>query len=318
MLAPAEKRGVKSSLQSDKYPAIITYMMKLSIIILSYNTKEVTERCLTSLLKSLPHTKKLESEVIVVDNGSTDGSGEMLQRHKAHRVLKVIKNNNNLGFAQANNQAIKVAKGQYILFLNSDVILNKINFIRLVNYLDTKKEVGVLTVKVQLPSGDIDPASHRGFPTVWNSFCYFFKLEKLLGRFPFIGRLFGGYHLAYLDLATAHEIDSPSGAFYLTRKKILDEVDGFDEQFFMYGEDLDLSYRIKEAGYKVLYYPLFSVTHLKYVSGLATVDEKVKNKIKKHFYQAMKIFYKKHYQDKNPQFLNQLIYFFIDLKNKFS
>lgn len=297
-------------------------MTKLSIIILSYNTKEVTERCLAALLKSLGRHKKFENEVIVVDNASTDGSGEMLASykvHQVHQVLKVIRNNKNLGFAKANNQAMKMAKGQYILFLNSDVIVNKVNFVRLINYLDRRPEIGVLTVKVKLPvEGDIDWASHRGFPTVWNSFCYFFKLERLLGRFPFIGRLFGGYHLAYLDLATIHEIDSPSGAFYLTRKKVLDEVGNFDERFFMYGEDLDLSYRIKEKGYKVLYYPLFSVTHLKYVSGLGRKDGKVKNEIKKHFYQAMKIFYKKHYEDKNPQFLNQLVYFFIELKNKFS
>lgn len=288
-------------------------MTKLSVIILSYNTKETTKKCLTSLVKALKKVKQIKSEVIIFDNGSTDGSLEMFESFKDCQFIKVIKNKANIGYAKANNRALKKAKGDYILFLNSDVIINKINFNKLLDYLDNKPKIGALTVKVKLPDGRIDPASHRGFPTLWNSFCYFFKLESLLGRLPLIGKIFGGYHLTYLNLKTIHEVDSISGAFYLTRKKILKKTGGFDEDFFMYGEDIDLSFRIKKLGWQIIYYPFFEVTHLKYTSGL----KKNKKEVKKHFYNAMKIFYRKHYEKLYPPMINKLVYLFIDFKSNF-
>jgi hypothetical protein len=308
-------------------------MIKLSVIILSYNTKKITQQCLESLFKSLSTKSLINYEVIVVDNGSTDSSQSQISRLRASFAevateaeqdyggqgkLKIIFNDKNIGYPRGNNQALKVAKEEYVLFLNSDVIIERVNFHQLLNYLDSRPDVGVLTVKVKLTNGQIDPASHRGFPTIWNSFCYFLKLEKLFGKLPVFGKIFAGYHLTFADLRTIHEIDSPSGAFYLTRKKILDKIGGFDEDYFMYGEDLDLSFRIKELGYKILYYPLFSVTHLKYSSGLRNNDEKERQAIKDHFYKAMKIFYKKHYEQKNHPLINNLIYFFIDLKKKIS
>lgn len=293
-------------------------MPNLSVIIPSYNTKKVTEQCLNFLLKSL-RTENLSWEIIVVDNASSDGTAESI-KYKVSSIknLKIIANKENLGFAKANNQGLKVAKGKYILFLNSDVIVEKVNFKRLLNYLDSRPEVGVCTVRVDLAGNGIDPASHRGFPTIWNSFCYLLKLEALLGRLPLIGDFFGGYHLTSKDLKTIHEIDSPSGSFYLSRKKLLDKVAGFDEDYFMYGEDIDLSYRIKKLGYKILYYPLFHVTHLKYTSGLGTNNSHIREQIKKHFYDAMKIFYQKHYEKKNPSLVNKLVYVVIDLKARFS
>lgn len=288
-------------------------MTGLSIIILSYNTKRVTRQCLQSLFKNLKKINKLEWEVIVVDNGSKDGSLQMLENYKVHKLIKLLKNKKNIGFAKANNQALKIAKGKYILFLNSDVIVEKVDFNKLIVYLDKNPKIGALTVKVRLPTGKIDPACHRGFPTPWNSFCYFSKLEKVFGKMPLIGRIFGGYHLAYLNLNTIHEVDSISGAFYFTRKDILKRLNGFDEKFFMYGEDIDLSLRIKKLGYKIFYYPLFQVTHLKYSSGL----KKNNKATKKHFYKAMKIFYQKHYAKHYPLIFNQLIYLLIDFKSYF-
>jgi len=184
------------------------------------------------------------------------------------------------------------------------------------NYFDSRTDVGVLTVKVNRTDGSIDPASHRGFPTIWNSIAYFLKLEKIFEAIPFANKIFGGYHLVWHDLRTIHEIDSPSGAFYLSRKKTLDTLKGFDEHFFMYGEDIDLSFRIKSLGLKTLYYPLFHVTHLKYASGLGRDNAKVQKEIKKHFYDAMKIFYKKHYERKHSVVINNMIYALIDLKSK--
>lgn len=287
-------------------------MLKLSIIILSYNTAAITKRCLTSLYKALSNDKVIEYEVIVVDNGSTDDTVKLLTSLRVNE-LRVIQNKTNLGFAKANNQAVKIAQGKYILFLNSDVIVDKISLKQLLNYLDDRPEVGALTVKVNLSGGMIDSASHRGFPTIWNSLCYFLGLEKIFRNLPLVGQLFGGYHLTSLALNSIHEIDSPSGAFYLTRKRIMDEVGGFDEDYFMYGEDIDLSFKIKKLGYKILYYPLFQVIHLKYASGLKKND----GKVKKYFYDAMKIFYKKHYHKCHPKIINNLVYLFIDLKSRF-
>ncbi|MFN4212680.1 MAG: glycosyltransferase family 2 protein [Microgenomates group bacterium] len=288
-------------------------MVKLSIIILSYNTKKVTRECLKSLFKNLKNINDFKTEIIVVDNGSKDGSVEMLEGYKVRKLIKLIKNEKNEGFAKANNRGLRKAKGEYILFLNSDVMVNEIRFGKLINYLERNLEVGAVTVEVRLPTGEIDPASHRGFPTPWNSFCYFSNLEKFFGKLPLIGRIFGGYHLTYLNRETVHEVDSITGAFFLTRRKLLEKLNGFDEDFFMYGEDIDLAFRIKKLGYKIIYYPLFQVTHLKYTSGL----KKNNKETKKHFYKAMKIFYHKHYEKHYPWFFNKLIYLLIDFKSHF-
>lgn len=293
-------------------------MKDLSIIIPSFNTKEITQQCLRLLLNGLKKEKDLSWEVIVVDNGSRDGSAQMLAEiNKVDKRLRVIANKKNLGYPKANNQGVKKAEGRYVLFLNSDVFIKRIKFKQLVNYLDRNKKIGVIVVRVELADGRVDPASHRGFPTLWNAFCYFTGLESLLAKVKPLSKIFGGYHLKHLDLEKIHEIDSPSGAFYLTRKDVLDKVGGFDEAFFMYGEDLDLSFRIKSLGYKIVYYPRYVVTHLKYLSGLASKNKKTRRKVRVYFYKAMEIFYRKHYSQKYPQLLNKIVYLLIKLKIRF-
>ncbi len=298
-------------------------MPQLSVIILSYNTKDITKQCLDALIKSL-NVSKLESEIIVLDNASEDSSVEMLKKYESTKTypkpkLVFIYNKKNVGYPKGNNQGIKIAKGKYILLLNSDALIQNIDWQTLLKYLDNNPQVGVLTVKVNLPIGRIDPASHRGFPTIWNSFCYFSGLEKILGRIPLIGKYFGGYHLTHLDLQKIHEIDSPAGAFYFSPRVVLNKVKGFDDKnFFLYGEDLDLSYRIKELGYEVIYYPFYTTLHLKHASGLKKKNTKIRSKSREYFYESMKIFYRKHYERTHPWFINKLVYFAIDLKKKFS
>lgn len=297
-------------------------MPDLSVIVLSYNTKNTTKNCLEKLHNSL-NSSNVPSEIIIVDNDSKDSSIEMikkiLQKTNSKIVYKALFNKKNNGFAKGNNQGLKISNGKYILFLNSDVMIENIDWNTLISYFNQNVNIGALTVKVKLSDGSIDPASHRGFPTVWNSFTYYSKLEKIFGRIPQLNKIFGGYHLKNLNLDTVHEIDSPSGAFYLTTKKLMDNLMGFDDKtFFLYGEDLDLSYRIKQAGYKILYYPKFSVLHLKSISGLKKKDNKIQNSAKDHFYSAMKKFYQKHYEDKYPKFISSLVYFFIDYKKKTS
>lgn len=297
-------------------------MPKLSIIILSYNTKDITRKCIESLLSSLKNSRNLESEIIIIDNASSDGSREMLSSEfKKKRVIgsttiSTYFNLRNKGYPAANNQGLNLASGKYVLFLNSDVIVDKVDFSTLCAYLDREPTVGALTVKVLLPNGLLDQASHRGFPSVWNSFTYFTKLEKAFGKFPILGRLFGRYHLTYLSLDDLHEIDSPTGAFFLTKKNLLTSLGGFDEDYFMYGEDIDLAYRIKKKEYRIIFYPSMWVTHLKYASGLKKANARTIKKIKFYFYEAMKIFYRKHYASSSPQLLNNFVYFLIDLKKK--
>ncbi len=296
-------------------------MIKLSVIILSYNTKDITRDCLLSLSQSLDKASPLKSEIIVVDNASSDGSQEMITEFKKkhsseHRDIFTIFNQNNEGFPKGNNAGLVNARGEYVLFLNSDVMIRDIDWSKLFAYLDEHTTVGALTVRVELPDGSIDPASHRGFPTVWNSFCYYSKLELLTRSVYGLNRIFGGYHLTEKDVRTIHEVDAISGAFFLARKKIVQDLYGFDESFFMYGEDIDLAYRMKDKGYSVIYHPKYTVTHLKYQSGLKKGKKNTEDKTKKYFYDAMRIFYRKHYEMKNPWIINQMVYFFINIKSR--
>lgn len=259
----------------------------------------------------------ITDEVIVVDNGSQDGSVAMLRKIK-QPFFHLIELPNNLGYGKANNIGLAQANGKYILYLNSDILLDNVDFVDLISYLEAHAEVGGLTVRVNLPEGGIDPASHRGFPTIWRSFCYFSKLEALTFKIPYLNGIFGGYHLASCSLDTIHQIDAPTGAFFLVRKTILDKLEGFDEDFFMYGEDLDLAYRIRNLNYSIVYYPSQSVTHLKSKSGLQNKKSKTRNSTRRHFYESMKIFYDKHYASSHSFLTNIIIHSIISLKQKFS
>jgi len=297
-------------------------MPRLSIIVLSYNTREVTEQSLLSLFKTLA-LEKTECEVVVADNGSTDGSVEMLKKLLKTPLPSTIQcilimNHDNKGFTVGNNAALKKTTGEYVLFLNSDVLVTNVVFRPILDFLDDNRMVGALTVTVSLEDGKHDMAAHRGFPTIWNAFYYFSQLEKLTAAIPYIRTLFGGYHLNYMDFGRIHEVDAISGAFLLTRRSLLTELKGFDEDYFMYGEDIDLCYRIKKKGFSIVYYPTFSVVHLKYKSGLRKEKTKTQHKTKDYFYDAMKIFFDKHYSSSYPSFVKPLIHSLIDLKKNLS
>ncbi|MCL4415670.1 MAG: glycosyltransferase family 2 protein [Actinobacteria bacterium] len=282
-------------------------MPQLSVIIVTHNTKTLIQPLLSSLFSSIKYWGK-ETEIIVVDNASNDGTTNLIR--KKYPTIKLIENKSNHGYAKANNQGIKIAKGVYILLLNSDVILRPDVLKRMISYLEKNQDVGIITCKLVLPNDTIDPACHRGFPTPWASLTYFLGLERL---FPKIS-LFSQYHLWYKPLNTIHEIDSPSGAFYLIRKKIIDSIGYLDEKFFMYGEDLDWSYRIKKAGWKIIFNPQAQITHLKKQSGLKSLDLKTRENTSESFYQAMKVFYDKHYRNNYPSYVRYLIFMVIDFK----
>ena len=194
--------------------------VKVSIIIVSYNTKELLQACLHYIDCSMTQFDRWE--IIVIDNASSDGSVEFLRKKKN---IQFIGNTSNIGFARANNIGIKGARGEYILLLNSDTELRPGTLQRLLSYMDSYPRVGVVTCRVELPGGEIDPACHRGFPTPWAACTYFLGFERIFST----SRIFSQYHLGFEDLTSIHEIDSPSGAFFLSRRNIVEDVHGLDE-----------------------------------------------------------------------------------------
>ncbi len=277
--------------------------MKLSIIILNYNCKEKISQCLADV-KNLK-IENADYEVIVVDNNSTDGSPETIKLNGSW--MKLIQNDQNLGFAKANNRGLKLARGEYVLFLNPDTEIPQGTIETMLEFMTNYITVGAATCRVELADHRLDPACHRGFPTPWASLCYFLKLEKLFPK----RKIFGQYHMTWCNLAEIHEIDTPSGCFFLVRRSILEKVGAFDEDYFLYGEDVDLSFRIKQAGYKIFYNPKVKIIHYKGISsgikkdtaGISNADKMTRQKAIHSFYQAMRLFYKKHYTRRYPFFI---------------
>ncbi|MDL2322883.1 glycosyltransferase family 2 protein [Bacteroidales bacterium OttesenSCG-928-A17] len=260
--------------------------MKLSIVIVNYNVKYFLEQCLDSVLKAI---RSIDSEVFVVDNCSSDYSLEYLI--PLFPEVKFIENKENVGFSRANNQAIRESVGEYVLLLNPDTLIGENSLLRICDFMDAHPDAGALGVKMIDGSGAFLPESKRGFPSPWNSFS---KMSGLARLFP-KNKLFGGYHLRYLDENQINEVDVLSGAFMLLRKTALDKAGLLDETFFMYGEDIDLSYRIHQAGF-VNYYLPETILHYK--------GESTKKDIRyvRNFYEAMLIFFNKHYPDSNGLF----------------
>ena len=284
----------------------------LSIVIVNYNTRELLRACLGSI--ALSHKKNDRWEIIVVDNASSDGSPEEVKSLKSKvKSVKIhlITNKVNLGFAAANNRGIRASPGRYVLLLNSDAEVAPGTLGELIRYMDEHRDVGVLTCLVKLTDGSMDPACHRGFPTPWASLTYFIGLEKLFPSF----RLFGQYHEGYKPMSEIHDVDCISGAFFFVRREVIDQGGLLDEAFFMYGEDIDWCYRIKEAGWGIQFYPGLSVLHKKHQSGLAHADESLRADTRKHFYDAMRLFYNKHYRYRYGWLLSSLVLLGIKLRS---
>lgn len=255
--------------------------MKLSIIIVNYNVKYFLEQCLNSVLKA---SNKITSEIFVVDNISTDGSVEMVKTK--FPSVQLIENKKNVGFSKANNQAIELAKGEYILLLNPDTVVEEDTFEKCITFMDNHQKAGGLGVKMIDGNGVFLPESKRGLPTPSVSFYKIFGLSAL---FP-SSKKFSKYHLGYLNNNEINEIEILSGAYMWMRKSVLDEIGYLDESFFMYGEDIDLSYRIIKAGYKNYYFPEAKIIHYK---GESTKKGSINYVFV--FYNAMIIFSKKHF-----------------------
>jgi GT2 family glycosyltransferase len=267
--------------------------MDLTVIIVNYNVKHFLEQCLRSVYKSL---ERLQGEVIVVDNNSVDGSCQMLKEKFPYVIL--IENKENLGFSKANNQGIKISKGKYILLLNPDTIVQEDTFLKCLNFMESHADAGCLGVKMIDGKGNFLPESKRSMPTPRVSF---FKIFGLSALFP-KSKLFGRYHLGYLDKNITHKIEILPGAFMFIRKSVLEKTGILDESFFMYGEDIDLSYRIRLAGFENYYYPETTIIHYK---GESTKKGSINYVVL--FYKAMIIFARKHFTPKNAFLFSLLI-----------
>jgi len=246
--------------------------------------------------------KNIDGEIIVVDNNSSDGSFDFFKNR--FPKIKFIWNKTNLGFAKANNEALKISKGNYTLFLNPDTIIAEDCLEKCVDFLKTKNDDAALGIKMLDGSGKFLKESKRAFPSPVTSF---YKLAGLSKLFPH-SKTFSKYHLGNLDENKNHKVDVLAGAFMMIPKKILEKTGGFDEQFFMYGEDIDLSYRIQKAGFTNYYFAESAIIHFK---GESTKKGSV-NYVKM-FYKAMSIFVKKHYGEKQAGLysflLNSAIFF---------
>jgi GT2 family glycosyltransferase len=275
-------------------------VLQLSIIIVNYNVKHFLEQCLYSVYKALGD---ISAEVFVVDNNSVDGSIGLIK--EKFREVIIISNKVNKGFSAANNQAILQSKGKYVLLLNPDTVVQEDTFSKTIAFMDAHPEAGGLGIKMLDGKGNFLPESKRGLPKPSVAFYKIFGLAKLFPN----SKKFGQYHLTYLDKNANHQVDVLSGAFMLIRKDCLDKVGLLDETFFMYGEDIDLSYRITQAGYKNYYFSESSIIHYK---GESTKKSSVNYVI--IFYKAMAIFAGKHFTQSNARFFNFLIYLAIALR----
>jgi GT2 family glycosyltransferase len=267
--------------------------MKLSVIIVNYNVQHFLEQCLHSVRKA---SKDLNMEVFVVDNNSVDGSVQMVKEKFPETIL--IENKKNTGFSYANNQAIRISKGEYVLLLNPDTVVEEDTFRKVVDFMDVHPDAGGLGVKMLDGKGNFLPESKRGLPTPSVAFFKIFGFSKIFPR----SKTFGKYHLGFLDKDKTHEVEILSGAFMLMRRSVLDKVGLLDETFFMYGEDIDLSYRIILGGYKNYYYPETRIIHYK---GESTKKSSVNYVFV--FYRAMVIFANKHFSQNNAKLFSFLI-----------
>ncbi|KZE68295.1 glycosyl transferase family 2 [Paenibacillus jamilae] len=274
--------------------------MDVSILVVNYNTCRLTLDCLQSVYAS---KTQYRYEVIVIDNHSSDGSVEAIRA--AYPEITLIANKDNTGFAKANNQGMAVASGRYVLLLNSDTLVQPDTLDTMIQFMDTHPKIGASGCKVILPDGSLDKACKRGFPTPSASFYYAFGWSK---RYPDNPK-YNQYQLGHLSPDDEYPVDVLVGAFMLVRKETIDQVGGLDETFFMYGEDIDWCYRIKQAGWGIYYYPRTYIIHIK--GGSA---RRRPLKIIYEFHRAMWVFHRKHYKQQYSWITNMAVYAGITVK----
>ncbi|MBN2355821.1 glycosyltransferase [candidate division KSB1 bacterium] len=274
----AKKREMRSNPRKNDQRSPLL----LSIIIVSYNVREFLEQAILSIEKAVGNIKH---EIFVVDNNSADGSAELV----AHRFpgVHLLRNHENVGFARANNQALSKCRGSYICLINPDTIVQEDTFAQLLAFFENHPKAGAVGCKILNPDGTLQLACRRSFPTPWVAFTKIVGLAKLFPK----SRWFGRYNLTYLDADEIAEVEAISGSFMLLRRRVVAQVGPLDESFFMYGEDLDWCYRIRQAGWKIFYVPNTQIVHFKGESSKRSPFEQ-----RRLFYEAMHRFVHKHFR----------------------
>ncbi|CAN5635883.1 glycosyltransferase family 2 protein [soil metagenome] len=272
----------------------------VTVVIVHHATPAELRECLRRVAAT---PASVAREIIVVDNATRDFDEAAL--HDIDPDIQVIRNPTNVGFAAAANAGLRVARGRYLLLLNPDAFVEPDTLSLMVEYMDARPEVGCATPRLVRLDGRLDLACRRSFPTPRRALFRLTLVSKLFPR----SRKLAQYNLTYLDEHQEAEIDAPCGAFMLVRAEVLEQVGPLDERYFMYGEDLDWAYRIKQAGWKVMYAPVTTVVHIKRASS-----RQYPIRMTRAFHDSMRIFYREHYHDRYPRWLSFLVYRAIDLR----
>ncbi|HNW57901.1 MAG TPA: glycosyltransferase family 2 protein [Bacteroidales bacterium] len=267
--------------------------MELSVIIVSFNVSDFLKQCLHSVIKA---SCNIDCEIFVVDNNSADDSCEIVEHNFPEITL--IRNKINTGFSAANNQAIKLSKGKYVLLLNPDTIVEENTFSKCISFMNNHPGCGALGVRMTDGEGEFLPESKRALPTLPTAFFKTFGISFLFPR----SRVFNRYHLPHIGRFETARIDVISGAFMFIRHNALDKAGLLDEDFFMYGEDIDLSYRLLKTGYNNYYFADTQITHFKGKSTVRNNFEDIS-----HFYRAMRTYIRKRSEERDHKLVYRLI-----------
>ena len=298
-----------------------TNKIDLSIIIVTFNNCEITFKALRSYQNAISENKDNSYEIIVSDNASSDDIVDQIS--KKYPDVKIIRNRSNLGFSKANNVGFEESRGKYVLFSNPDIEVKKNTLPYLLSRMRKSTDIGACTPFLRLVlSNNIDWGAHRGFPTPWASFTYWAGLLKLSRKFNILKRQLGQYYLLERDLNKEHEVDVIRGGFFFVRRDVFIKAGKWDEAYFMYGDDIDLSYQIKKMGYKIMFFPQVEALHYhglttglkRHSSGLSSIKREAKLRAYHAFYDSMKIFYDKNYRDNYSEAVRVLVMAGIELK----
>lgn len=292
--------------------------LNVGVVIVSFNTRELLRECLASLVESTEVLERsgVQLDVWVVDNASGDGCADMVEADFPGSHL--IRSSTNDGFGTACNRAIGEIDADYVLLLNPDTRVTASTLLTCAQYAEANPNVGIVGCRVVLPDGSLDRACKRGIPTPLNALYYFLGLDRVMPN----SRTVGGYNATYVAEFERARVGAVVGAFMWIRSKVLDDIGGFDEEFFMYGEDLDFCYRTSQAGHEIMYLGDCSVDHVKGASsGIAAsstgdpiqeLDLRVR--MVQEFHRAMLIFYRKHYRDRYPAVVRNAVHAAVRLK----
>ncbi|MBN1642602.1 MAG: glycosyltransferase family 2 protein [Anaerolineae bacterium] len=295
--------------------------LDLSIVIVTYNGRDIALRALALYEEAIAADADHSYELIVVDNASRDGLADAVAA--AYPAVNLIRNAENLGFARAGNIGYQVSSGRYLLFSNPDIEVTTETLPTLIEAMDADPGVGACTPYLELArTGEVDWGAHRGFPTPWAALTYFTRLDRLFRRSRTLSQIFGQYHLLDRDLSVPHQVDAIRGGFAFVRREAFERAGGWDEDYFMYAEDIDLCYMLRQRGYRVMFYPQARAVHYhgmttglkRHSEEVAVFDAHERARTYAAFYDTMKIFYDKHYRHRYSPLVRCLVFLAIDAR----